>query len=204
VTASGGSEYVRPVPEAYDLLLQTQGEASPTATEEAPPEPPENTPTPTEEATAPVEQTPTPTEEGVEPPAEPTSTPEPTTAVEASATPEPPGPVENAGTAIIIGTLVSADTGDPIARAQVVVLKPGISVKDWKRGNAGDDAVYTWITTDARGNFQLPDPVQRGEKYSIWLQAPGYEELFKDDKVLATEDDPAIVDLGMIKMPLQV
>ncbi|HEY7035975.1 MAG TPA: serine protease [Thermomicrobiales bacterium] len=190
VTATGGSEYVRPVPEAYDLLLQqaqTTPEPQPTPTTEAPPEPPEETPTATEEAP--------------QPPEEPTETP--TQAVEPTATPTTP-PDTGAGTAIIIGTLVSADTGDPIPRAQVVVLQPGVSVKDWRRGNVGNEAIYSFTVTDARGNFQLPDPVQRNVGYGIWLQAKGYEELFKDDKILATDDDPAIVDLGTIQMPVQV
>ncbi len=196
-TAAGGSEYVRPIPEAYDILLAQAQQADPTPTAEPPPEPPEETPTPE------------PTEPGPEPPVEPTDAPtveptaEPTQAAEPTPTPDP-GTDVGAGTAIIIGTLVSLDTGDPIARAQVVVLQPGISVKDWKRGEVGNEAIFTWTTTDARGNFQLPDPVQRGESYGIWLQARGYEELFKDDKILATEDDPAIVDLGIIKMPVQV
>jgi hypothetical protein len=190
-TASGGSEYVRPVPEAYNLLqdLQNQGDVTPTPTEEAPPEPPDETPTPTAE--------------GPEPPEEPTDAP--TQAVEPSPTPDPNnGGEEGGGTAIIIGTLISADTGDPVSRAQVVVLKPGISVIDWKRNEAGDDAVYAYVVTDARGDFQLPTPVVRDEGYSVWIQARGYEELYKDDKILATSDDPAIVDLGIIKMLRQV
>jgi cell division septation protein DedD len=194
VTAAGGSEYVRPIPEAYELLIQ-EGQATepvPTPTTEAPPEPPEETPTATTEAPPPpVEATETPTEA-------PTQAPEPTS------TPEQQPPDTSAGTAIIIGTLVSADTGDPIPRAQVVVLQPGVSVKDWKRGNVGNEAIYTYALTDARGNFQLPEPVERNVGYGIWLQAKGYEELFKDDKILATEDDPAIVDLGVIEMPVQV
>lgn len=189
VTAAGGSEYVRPVPEAYDLLLAQaqEGDPTPTPTSEAPPEPPEETPTPTE---------------GPEPPDVPTEAP--TEQVEPTPTTDPNQGEEGGGTAIIIGTLVSADTGDPIARAQIVVLKPGNSVIDWKRGEIGQEAIYSYTTTDARGEFQLPDPVDRGEGYSIWLQARGYEELFKDDMILATSDDPAIVDLGIIKMPLQV
>ena len=86
----------------------------------------------------------------------------------------------------------------------MVVLQPGVSVKDWRRGNVGNEAIYSFTVTDARGNFQMPDPVQRNVGYGIWLQAKGYEELFKDDKILATDDDPAIVDLGTIQMPVQV
>ncbi|MEA2531089.1 MAG: hypothetical protein QOG89_2733 [Thermomicrobiales bacterium] len=187
--ASGGVEYIRPIPEAYDLLVQ-QAQTS------------EGEPTPTSEVPEPPEETPTATEEAPQPPDEPTEAP--TQVSEPTPTPEPAGPDDNTGTAIIIGTLISADTGDPIPKAQVVVLQPGVSVKDWKRGEVGNEAIFTFVVTDARGNFQLPDPVQRGVAYSIWLQARGYEELFKDNKILATEEDPAIVDLGTIKMPLQV
>jgi hypothetical protein len=217
-TAAGGSEYVRPVPEAFDLLMQ-EGAETPTATVEPTEPPSEETPTPTEETPAPPEEspteaveppaespTPTATEENVLPPDEPTDTPtaEATDEPEPTPTEQPVGPGENAGTATIIGTLVSADTGDPIARGMIVVLQPGVSVKDYKRGDVGDEAIYTWTTTDARGDFQLPEPVVRGEQYGIWIQAAGYEELYKDNKVLATEDDPAIVDLGVIKVPAQV
>jgi Trypsin-like peptidase domain len=202
-TASGGAEYIRPIPEAYNLMLQEQPtEPSPTPTTEAPPAPPEETPTATDEAPQPPE---VPTEEPPQPPEVPTDTlqptqaPEPTPTAEGAA-PSPPNP--DTGTAIVIGTLVSADTGDPIPNAMVVVLKPGVSVKAWKRGSALG-GVYSQTKTDGRGNFQLPDPVQRGEKYGIWLGAPRYEELYREDWVLATEDDPPVVDIGVIEMPLQ-
>lgn len=189
-TASGGSEYVRPVPEAYDILVQeTQNQG-------------EVTPTPTEEGPEPPEESPTPTAENPEPPDEPTEAP--TEAVEPSPTPDPNTGEEGGGTAIVIGTLVSADTGDPIARAQIVVLKPGFSIIDWKRQEIGDEAIYSYVVSDARGDFQIDQPVNRDEGYSIWIQARGYEELYKDDKILATSDDPAIVDLGIIKMLQQV
>jgi hypothetical protein len=197
VTAAGGSEYTRPVPEAYELLLQEQGD-----TPEPPVEEPIDTPEPPEEPTdipePPAVDTPT--------PEEPVEEPTPTTTVVEEPTPDPNEPAEpnpNAGTAIVTGSLVSADTGDPIVRGQVIVLNPGFSVLDWKRGRVGDEAIFTWALSDGRGFFQIPEPVVRGERYSVWIQAAGYEELFKDDMLLATDGDPAIVDLGTIQMPVQ-
>lgn len=190
VTAAGGSEYTRPVPEAYTLLLQEQG------TPEAPPDPDETPAPPTDVPDPPAVETPTATLA----PDEPTPT---APAEEPSPTPEPSGPGPSAGTALVTGSLVSLDTGDPISRGQVVVLNPGFSVIDWKRGRVGEEAIYSFVVSDGRGFFQIPDPVVRGERYSVWIQAAGYEELFKDDMVLATENDPAVVDLGTIRMPVQ-
>ncbi len=178
--AAGGSEYIRPVPEAMALLLETEPSPGPTEEPAETPEPPE----------PPEEQTPTPTEEGPpEPPAEPTPSP----------TPEQPAP-PSGETAIVTGTVVSADTGDPIRRAQIVVLKPGYKIVDWRRERVGKEAIFAYVLTDERGFFQIPEPVVKGETYGIWIQAPGYRTLAKDGFVFANEGDPDVVDLGVIEM----
>ncbi len=177
--AAGGSEYLRPVPDALALL---QGEPTEEPTEE-----PDDTPEPPE----PPEE-PTPTEEGPpEPPTEPTPSPTPP-----ADEPAPP----SGETAIVTGTIVSADTGDPIRRAQVVVLKPGYDIIDWRRERVGSEAIHAFVLTDERGFFQIPEPVVKGEAYGIWIQAAGYRTLAKDGFVFANEDDPDVIDLGVIEM----
>src|SRR5690606_18667211 len=103
-------------------------------TPEAPPDPDETPAPPTDVPDPPAVETPTATLA----PDEPTPT---APAEEPSPTPEPSGPGPSAGTALVTGSLVSLDTGDPISRGQVVVLNPGFSVIDWKRGRVGEEAI---------------------------------------------------------------
>jgi hypothetical protein len=113
---------------------------------------------------------------------------------------DPPAPPRAGGeTAVVAGVLVSADTGGPIADGFFIVLEPGVRVADYRAGRS--DAVFTFATSGADGTFQLPKPVQRGERYGVLITAPGFSDLAKDDKVLATADDPAVVNLAPIRMP---
>lgn len=172
--AMGGEVgFARPIPEGYDLLLARAG-SSQTATE------------------------PTPPEEGPVPPAE-----EPTVVTEPPPATDPSNQTEPAqGEAIITGQVISADTAEPIEGALFLVLQPGIKVTSYLHGGKRAD-VFSFAYSDGQGNFQLPKPVVRGEKYGVYVSAPGYETVGKDGRELATADDPETVEQPLIKMPVQ-
>jgi hypothetical protein len=112
----------------------------------------------------------------------------------------PPAPTGQSAT--VTGSLVSADTGQPIAGGFFLVLQPGVRVTDYKAAGSARD-VFSWAVSEDDGTFQLPDPVQRDQGYGVLVFADGYEDLAKDDKILATADDPATVSLPAIPMPVR-
>lgn len=172
--AMGGEVgFARPIPEGYDLLLQRTGNSQ---TETEPP-PPDEVPVPPAE--------------------EPTVGAEPTPASDPSSQPEPAS-----GEAIITGQVISADTAEPIEGALFLVLQPGIKITSYLHDGKRAD-VFSFAYSDGQGNFQLPEPVVRGERYGVYVSAPGYETVGKDARELATADDPETVEQPTIKMPVQ-
>jgi S1-C subfamily serine protease len=98
-------------------------------------------------------------------------------------TPTPRRPTRQEGVEIY-GRIVDADTGRGIAGAYFVVLQPGITVAEFE---GDENQVYTMAETDRQGNFRLPDPLTRGEFYSIIIVAQGYRPIAEDD-VYVDED----------------
>jgi hypothetical protein len=105
-----------------------------------------------------------------------------------------------AETAAIIGTFLSADTGEPIAGAYFLVLQPGVTVREFVDAEADSALIYSLGISNGRGQFQLGDRADRGERYSTIGLAEGYEPIADDDVLLADDDDPATVDLGELEL----
>jgi hypothetical protein len=120
----------------------------------------------------------------------PTPTPTPDTDT-------PPPPDEGV---ILTGRVVSADNGDPIEGAFVVVLRPGVTVKEANDRQDPAD-IFSHGQTDSLGEFILNNPVARNQGYSLFAYADGYATMGGDDLVLATDADPATKDIGDIKLP---
>jgi hypothetical protein len=119
------------------------------------------------------------------------SNPQPTPETD---TPEPP----NDGV-VITGRVVSADTGDPIEGAFVLVFQPGVNVKEaLDRQDPAD--VYAYGQSDSRGEFILNIPVVRNQGYGVVVYAPGYSTIGGDDVVLATDADPATKNIGDLEL----
>jgi hypothetical protein len=76
-----------------------------------------------------------------------------------------PGPVSSGGVTLI-GQVTDADSGKTLAGIFVLALKPGFSPDDWVK-NPQDNQIYTYAQTDQDGNFQLPDVLERGQKYGM-------------------------------------
>jgi V8-like Glu-specific endopeptidase len=112
---------------------------------------------------------------------------------------EPPPVAPDAVT--VTGSVVSADTGQPVAGAWFIVLQPGVPVADYLNGQ--QDVVYTFATSGADGGFQLKKPVTRGEAYGVAVIARGYDNMSEDGRVLAAPDAGAVVTLPPVQMAVQ-
>jgi S1-C subfamily serine protease len=85
----------------------------------------------------------------------------------------------------VIGQVKAVDNDTPVHDALVIVLKPGVRVKDVTKDNIGQK-YQTKATTNGQGQFQLESPVPRDKKFSVIVIADGFEPLFEDN-VLSTE-----------------
>lgn len=91
--------------------------------------------------------------------------------------PQRPQPQANGVT--VIGQIKAVEDSRPIRDATVVILKPGIAVRDINKDRLADQ-VLTLGQTDANGRFQTATPVPRGQVYSVIVIAEGYEPLVED------------------------
>lgn len=104
------------------------------------------------------------------------------------------GGTPSTGVVSVDGFVFDADTGNPIADAVVVVLKPGIDPNAWLE-NGSDSDIFTWIATDVNGFFVLPESLQRGVEYPALAGASSQGYLTVTGYFLFDEGDPDIVTL---------
>lgn len=105
-----------------------------------------------------------------------------------------------ADTAIVTGTLVSADTGEPIAAGFFLVLQPDVTLEEFGDSEFDAELIFAGAESDGSGEFVVDPPVVRGQEYGIVAFADGFEAIAGEGIVLAAEDDPATVDLGLIEL----
>jgi hypothetical protein len=116
---------------------------------------------------------------------------------------QPRKPREQAeGTATLIGTVVSADTSEPIPGAVVLIINPGISL-DEALSTEDPGVVYGGAETDGNGDFRIDPPVVKGEKYGVAFIADGYNVIGGENLELAPADSGDVVDLGEIALSSQ-
>ncbi len=116
----------------------------------------------------------------------------------------PLGEAAEAGAAAEValrGSVVSADSGEPVSGAWFIVLKPGVPVTDYLDGR--QDAVHAFATTGADGAFQIREPIARGQAYGVVVVARGYRNTSEDNRVLAPDDAPAVLTLPPIELAVQ-
>jgi S1-C subfamily serine protease len=111
----------------------------------------------------------------------------------------PDKPPANDEGVTVSGTVVDADTGDPITGAIVFVLNPGVTTSQFLREQ--DKAlVAAFDQTDRDGAYVLRPPLARGNKYSAIVVAEGYRTLAADDVLSIGEDAPSQVDTKPIEL----
>jgi hypothetical protein len=100
----------------------------------------------------------------------------------------------------VTGTLISADTGDPIEGGHIIILNPGISPTGYASDPSNPDAVFAAGESDENGHFQAAPPVLRNQSYGVIVIAPGYLGKVAENRQFAGPDDPDVIDLGEIRM----
>lgn len=136
-------------------------------------------------------------------PTQPVQPPQPSQPVQP---PQPSNPFQPqapaANTAILTGTIVSADTGSPIAGAFFLALKPGIDFAQFKADQAAKEDIFSVGISDGNGKFQVADPLTREQPFSVVVLAQGYTVAYQDGLSIPA-DAPAVVDLGTIRLSAQ-
>ncbi len=99
-----------------------------------------------------------------------------------------------AGDVTVEGFILDADTGNPIAGAVMVVLKPGVDPDEWFE-NGTDDQVFDWAETDNRGYFRLQAAFKRGVEYPAFAGAASAGYLTTNGFLLFDESDPDVVTM---------
>jgi len=92
-----------------------------------------------------------------------------------------PTPTPPKGGVVIYGRITDASTGRGIQGAWFLVLQPGTSVQDFIVSGWDEDLVYSWAEADRNGDYQLSNPLARGEAYSMIVAAEGYRTIGEDD-----------------------
>jgi serine protease Do len=94
------------------------------------------------------------------------------------------------------GKITDADTGKPIPDALVFVLKPGVLYDQWSQANYPEKDVYTYTSSDARGDYVMPIRVERNVSYTVVAGAKGYYDA-AGDGLMWTDTDPANYQLDI-------
>jgi hypothetical protein len=87
------------------------------------------------------------------------------------------------------GQIVDNDTNRGINGALFVVLNPGVTYAQWESKNFPDSMIFSFTEADSRGEFSLPDLLQRGVGYTIFVGAKGYTGQFFEDTSFGPNDD---------------
>jgi S1-C subfamily serine protease len=82
------------------------------------------------------------------------------------------GPVQS-GDIKLKGKVVDSYTGKGIPGASFVILNPGVDLDTWI-DNPTEEDIYSVAITDAKGNYALPDGLERLVRYPVVVVADGY------------------------------
>jgi hypothetical protein len=103
-----------------------------------------------------------------------------------------------AQTVTVQGTVTAKAGGKAIKGAVVVILQPGITVKQFVADKYKDADVFTAGQSDAKGQFTLKDPLQRNTTYSLLVVATGFKPVATDNFVIDNSvGDPVQLDVQL-------
>ena len=101
-----------------------------------------------------------------------------------------------AGSIVLTGRVVDADTGQPIADALVAVLKPGIDLRAWYSSPSSAD-LATVATSGDDGTFATDPPIAQGS-YPFLVLADGYQPV---GGTIRTGTNGILGDVGLAPLP---
>ncbi|MCX6044484.1 MAG: trypsin-like peptidase domain-containing protein, partial [Chloroflexi bacterium] len=85
-----------------------------------------------------------------------------------------------------------------IKGALIVLLNPGVAVKDWVDADFPKADIYATGSSNSRGEFQLSAKVTPGESYGIVVAQDAYQPITQDDyQIPADASDPYTLDVPM-------
>ncbi len=100
----------------------------------------------------------------------------------------------------LFGNIYDADTNKPLADVYVFVLVPGVTYEEWSDNNFPDADVYSYTFTDANGNYQISDELERGKTYTVGSSISEYYDQAGNDLVWTDADpDNYELNIGMSK-----
>lgn len=98
-----------------------------------------------------------------------------------------------AGPVTIQGRVIDARTGAGIAGAVVIVLRPGVTSRQWQesRGREGaDDGMLSAAIADSTGAYEIPG-LTRDRTYTVMVTAEGHDPaIFEGGLEIAPSDPP--------------
>lgn len=94
----------------------------------------------------------------------------------------------------IAGLLLDADTGEAVAGGFVVILQPGVTVRQFA-SQQRDEQVAAIGESDRNGFFVTQPPLPRGYTYGVLVLAEGYEPLAEDDALSIERSYPDLIEL---------
>ncbi len=100
---------------------------------------------------------------------------------------------------LIVGTVRDSDTKRGIPNALFVVLKEGVTVKEFLDSGNDKSLIYDTAQSDAEGNFKMNVGVKRGTTYHVFAVAKGYTPVVDKMLVPQDSDDPWQITVTMQK-----
>ncbi len=108
-----------------------------------------------------------------------------------------------ANTVILKGQIVDADTNRGISEAVILVLKPGVTVRQFDSSKNSNSQVAAVGVTDRKGFYQTSPGLERGKTYTVIVGARGYDRRVFESGLDITRNDAALTDIETIELEKQ-
>ena len=98
------------------------------------------------------------------------------------------------------GSVTDQASGNPISGAAVGILKAGVNYSQFVKDKYAAADILTQTSSDAQGQFTLPQPVQRNQVYTLVAVAKGYQVLSDDNFTIDNSvADPAQLTIQLVQ-----
>jgi len=101
--------------------------------------------------------------------------------------PEPTPARKTPGGVRVRGIIKDAYSGNPLAGAVFVVLRPPITVAEWANYGYPPSDMLSSAKTNREGRFALPERLERGTTYSVIAWALSYQGYYDDNFAIDTD-----------------
>lgn len=98
----------------------------------------------------------------------------------------------------VSGRILDADTGRGIPRANIIILNAGVDIDIWLNNPVESD-IYTSAQANRAGDYVLPRPLIRGERYDGIAFADGYDDSIGYLEFEENDEDEVIIDLELTR-----